>query len=223
MHELNLVVFDMVGTTVRATDQVPAAFQQAFEHVDVTLSEEDIRSIRGRSKREAISNLLIRHLGIGDGQRLATDVYSNFQRILIERYEKYGVEAVNGADETFEWLRTQDVKVALTTGFDRALTELILGMMNWDASMDVVVCNEDVPRGRPAPYLIFRAMEWTNCECVRRVAVVGDTTFDLQAAFNAGVRWNIGVLSGAHSKTQLTPWPHSEIISCVKELPTVFK
>ena len=62
MDELDLVVFDMVGTTVRATDWVPVAFHEAFEKVGVTLSDEEVQSVRGRSKREAISELLTRHL-----------------------------------------------------------------------------------------------------------------------------------------------------------------
>ena len=222
MYELDLVVFDMVGTTVRVTDQVSAAFQGAFEQVGVTLSDEEIQSVRGRSKREAISELLTHHLSAIDERRLATGVYSDFQRIMIERTEEQGVESVDGAEETFEWLKTQDVKIALSTGFERALADLLLRMIGWDKSIDVVVCNEDVPRGRPAPYLVFRAMEWTGCECIHRVAAVGDTVSDLQAAFNAGVGWNIGVLSGAHSETQLKSCPYGEIIASVKELPSVF-
>ena len=66
-------------------------------------------------------------------------------------------------------------------------------------------------------------MEWTGCDCIHRVAAVGDTVSDLQAAFNAGVRWSIGVLSGAHSETRLKSCPHSEIIASVKELPSVLK
>lgn len=223
MYELDLVVFDMAGTTVRATDQVPAAFREAFEQVGVTLSDEDVQSVRGRSKREAISDLLTHHISAVDARRLATRVYGDFQRILIERYEEHGVESVEGSDEVFEWLKVQDVKVALSTGFDRVLADLLLKMIGWDKSMDVLVCNEDVPRGRPAPYLLFRAMEWTGCDCIHRVAAVGDTVSDLQAAFNAGARWSIGVLSGAHSETQLKSCPHSEIISSVRELPAVFK
>ena len=223
MNELGLVVFDMAGTTVRATDQVPTAFRAAFEQVGVTLSDEDIQSVRGRSKREAISDLLTHHISAADARRLATGVYGDFQRILIERYEEHGVELVEGADQTFEWLQAQDVKVALSTGFDRVLADLLLKMIGWDKSIDAVVCNEDVPRGRPAPYLVFRAMEWTGCDCIHRVAAVGDTVSDLQAAFNAGARWSIGVLSGAHSKSQLKSCPHSEIIPSVRELPSVFE
>ena len=222
MDQLDLVVFDMAGTTVQAADQVPAAFQQAFEQFGVKLSDEEIRSIRGRSKREAISDLLARNLSLVDGRGGAAEIYNHFQRILMERYERQGVEPVDGADETFEWLRAREVKVALSTGFDRALTALLLKKVGWDKSIDVVVCNEDVPRGRPAPYLVFRAMEWMGCECVHRVAVVGDTVSDLEAAYNAGARWRIGVLSGAHTEAQLKLCLHSKIITSVKELPSVF-
>jgi phosphonatase-like hydrolase len=222
MNELDLVVFDMAGTTVQATDQVPVAFQKAFGQVGVALSDEEIQSVRGKSKREVISGLLTHHLGAADESRLAAGVYDNFQRILIERYEEKGVDSVDGADETFEWLKTRDVKVALSTGFDRTLADLLLQMIGWGKSIDVVVCNEDVPRGRPAPYLVFRAMEWTGCDCVHRVAAVGDTVSDLKAAYNAGARWSIGVLSGAHTESQLKTCAHSEIIASVKELPSLF-
>lgn len=223
MDELDLVVFDMAGTTVRAADWVPVAFRQALEKVGVVLSDEEVQFVRGRSKCEAISDLLTRHLSPADERQLAAEVHSDFQRILTELYKGHGVELVDGADGTVKWLKDQGVKVALSTGFDRPLANLLLQMTGWDNSIDAVVCNADVPRGRPAPYLIFRAMEWTDSKCVRRVAAVGDTVSDLQAAFNASVRWNIGVLSGAHSEMQLRSCPHSEIIPSVKDLPSVFK
>ena len=62
-------------------------------------------------------------------------------------------------------------------------------------------------RGRPAPYLILRAMEATGASSVHKVASVGDTTLDLQAGYNAGVRWNVGVLSGAHDRQSLETSP----------------
>jgi len=68
------------------------------------------------------------------------------------------------------------------------------------AFFDAAVCGDDVAQGRPAPYLIFRAMESASARNVHRVANVGDTALDLLAGHNAGVRWNVGVgvLPGAH-------------------------
>ena len=76
--------------------------------------------------------------------------------------------------------------------------------------------------GRPAPYLIFHAMEAAGVVDVRRVATVGDTTLDLEAGANAGVVWNVGVLSGAHDRASLEQAPHTHILTSVAALPTLW-
>ncbi len=221
MTGLDLVVFDMAGTTVQATDHVPAALREAFALVGATLSDDEIRAVRGRSKREAIAALLRSHAGGARNEDDAERVFDEFQRLLIERYSHAGVDPIDGAAEIFAWLRARGVKVALSTGFESEIVDLLLAQLDWRDAVDVVVCNADVPRGRPAPYLVYRAMERTGSDCVRRVAVLGDTTADLQAGFNAGVRWNIGVLSGAHDRARLEACPHDAIIASVKDLPGV--
>jgi phosphoglycolate phosphatase-like HAD superfamily hydrolase len=65
-------------------------------------------------------------------------------------------------------------------------------------------------------------MEATGASDVHRVANVGDTILDLQAASNAGVRWNIGVLSGAHDRELLEREPHTHILASVAEVVTLF-
>src|SRR6185436_4110889 len=67
--------------------------------------------------------------------------------------------------------------------------------------------------------MIFRAMELTGAQDVRRVAVLGDTVNDLEAGANAGVAMNIGVLSGAHSKEKLETAPHTHLIESVRKFP----
>jgi phosphoglycolate phosphatase-like HAD superfamily hydrolase len=50
---------------------------------------------------------------------------------------------------------------------------------------------------------------------------VGDTVLDLQAGFNAGVRYVVGVLSGAHKKAQLEQERHTHLIESVASLPSM--
>jgi phosphonatase-like hydrolase len=219
----SLVVFDMAGTTIQASDPVPGAFHQAFQGVGVGLPPDAIASVRGKSKREAILDLLTGHLGERDGPPLVEPVYADFQRILTATFEKDGVSPIEGAGDTFAWLRSRDARVALTTGFDRDLAEMLVRNVGWQDAVDALVCNADVPRGRPAPYLIFTAMQRTGVDSVHDVAVVGDTVSDLESARNAGVAWSIGVLSGAHSAEQLNACPHTAIIDSVKNLPAVFE
>ena len=70
-------------------------------------------------------------------------------------------------------------------------------------------------RGPARAVLIHHAMELTGTYQVRSVATVGDTALDLQAGFNAGVGWNIGVLSGAHDRETLAAAPHTHLIASV--------
>ena len=218
-----LVVFDMAGTTIEASDPVPEAFQQAFEHVGVYLPPQAIGSIRGKSKREAIADLLTSYLGEQEAPRRTEPVYADFRKILTSIFEREGVRSIDGASETFAWLRARNAKVALTTGFDGDLAEMLVRSVGWQDAIDALVCNTDVPRGRPAPYLIFEAMRRAGVDSVHDVAVVGDTVSDLESAWNAGVAWRIGVLSGAHTSDQLGACPHTAIIDSVKSLPAVFE
>jgi phosphoglycolate phosphatase-like HAD superfamily hydrolase len=55
------------------------------------------------------------------------------------------------------------------------------------------------------------------------VANVGDTVLDLQAAHNAGTRWNVGVLTGAHERAQMAAQPHTHLLASVAELPALFE
>src|SRR5687768_11915228 len=181
IHDVELVVMDMAGTTVHDGGEVPAAFRSALAAHGVAVTDDELAGVRGASKREVIRTLVIRHQP--DALPSLTDeVYAEFGAALAERYQA-GVRAVEGAEEVFDWLRRRGVRVALNTGFDRAITELLLDALGWRDAADAVVCGDEVRQGRPAPYLIFRAMEATGAASVHRVMNVGDTELDLRAGW----------------------------------------
>ncbi len=214
---IELVVFDMAGTTVEDGGQVPAAFAATLQRYGVEVGPDDLRAVRGASKREALRRLL--PAGAANDDRVA-EAFEHFRAELATRYERDGVRAIAGAEQTFDWLRTRGIRVALNTGFDRDTTRLLLAALGWSGGrVDAVVCGDDVERGRPAPDLILRAMAATGVGDAGVVASAGDTVLDLQAGHNAGVRWNIGVLSGAHDRATLEPIPHTHLLSSVAQLP----
>jgi len=208
-----LVILDLAGTTVEDSAQVPFAFASALGANGIAVTDDDIMRVRGSSKREAIRNLLPPER-IGDADR----IYEEFRRQLALLYQR-GVRAIPGAADVIQDLRARGIKVALTTGFDRDIATLILTSVGWTRNdVDAVVCGDEVPRGRPAPDLIYVAMKLTMIEDLAKVANVGDTTIDLESAARAGVRWNIGVLSGAHSREALERAPHTDIIDSIADL-----
>lgn len=217
MNEVELVIFDMAGTTVEDNGEVPDAFLAALSEHGVQVSPKQLDAVRGSSKRQAVLDLVPE--GPGREARAAA-VYESFRERLANRYRSDGVRAVAGAADTFLWLRGRGVRVALNTGFDRETTALLLEALGWDSGVaDAVVCGNDVSRGRPAPYLIFRAMEAAGASSVHAVANVGDTVLDLRAGHNAGVRWNVGVLSGAHGRAAMEAAPHTHLLASVADLP----
>lgn len=209
-----LVIFDMAGTTIEDRGQVPAAFASTLAANGLTITADEIMRVRGASKRQAIRNLL------PPTTADQTDrIYNEFRRELANTYMTGGVKCVDGADRAIQALKSAGVKIALTTGFDRDIATLLLSSIGWTRTMvDAIVCGDDVANGRPAPDMILLAMKMTGIDDPNRVANIGDTTLDLESAARAGVRWNIGVLSGAHAREALERAPHTQIIDSVKEL-----
>ena len=220
--KLRLAVFDMVGTTIRAGDEVPASFRQALMSVGVGVSNEDLSKVRGRSKREAISELLARGASGERDEARVESVYVRFQEELRSAYRAQ-VQPIPGAEEVLRDL-LDHVEVVLITGLDQETADLVLQGLGWDSlRLTGLVTGDGVTRGRPAPDLILAAMEVAGVEDARSVAVIGDTVSDLEAAAAAGAGWSVGVLSGAHTRPDLEACPHSVILDSVATLPSWLK
>jgi phosphonatase-like hydrolase len=215
----DLVVFDFAGTLVADRNQVPQAFAAALAGEGLVLAPERLASLRGASKRQVIEDLLPRG---PDRAARADRVHAEFRTRLHERLADEPFTELPGVAETFGWLARRSVRMALTTGFERAIAQPVLAELGWDIGVfAAIVCADEVPRGRPAPDMIHEAMIRTGINArPDRVANVGDTVLDLRAAHAARVRWNLGVLSGAHTRTQLEAEPHTQLLASVADLPT---
>jgi phosphonatase-like hydrolase len=219
---IDLVVFDMVGTTVEDNGQVQDAFVDVLDASGIAVSLAEIAPWRGAPKRDALGFFLqkvSRRDDAGFEARL-DGLHARFRERLEEQYRSGGTKAIPGAESTFVWLRDHGIKIALTTGFYRQLADTILSALGWSTEiLDTTVSSDEVAMGRPAPHLIFRAMERTDVDAVRRVAKIGDTVRDLKAGMNAGASGVIGVLSGSHGLDTLGQTAHTHIISSVAVLP----
>jgi phosphonatase-like hydrolase len=219
---LKLAIFDIYGTILRDGGQVSAAFQTALQSGGLPFSAEQLSSVRGASKRDAISVLVENRFGAsdpGNADRIQA-AYASFQTDLLARFKNRPVNFVAGTLGTFRWLREKGVALALNTGFDRVIADTIIDRLPWNGfSIETLVCGDDVTQGRPAPLMILKAMEQAGVAEAAQVMTVGDTTKDLEAGNNAGVGINIGVLSGAHDRAHLQQVAHTQILPSIADIP----
>lgn len=214
--DIDLAVFDLTGTTVEDRGEIEEAFSSALASRGVALEPERFSAVRGMSKRKALEDLL--PPGCGD----LPETYELFLEKLKTRFRSSGTRWVEGAPDAVSFFRERGVAVALNTGLDRSIVEVLLELLTPSLDVATVVCGDEVSRGRPAPYLLFRAMERTGVESVHRVLAVGDTSRDLHAGFHAGVKYNVGVLGGAHDRAKLEQAPHSHILTSIVDFPAIF-
>ena len=217
-----LVVTDFAGTTLRDDGAVLAAYRRALTAHGIPFAEADLAARRGANKRAVFADLAGRAGLFADPAAVAARALATFEEALRAEYATGPVAEVLGAAAAVALLRERGIKVALASGFGRELVDLLVGRLGWGGRFDLVLAGDDAPLGRPAPFLVFRAMVELGVTDVRRVAVVGDTPLDLEAGTNAGAGWVVGVLSGAHGVATLGRVAHTHLLPSVADLPALF-
>lgn len=218
-----LAALDMAGTTVDEGGLVYAAVEGAVaEAVGAPIPAELMLQWKGTSKEEAIAGLL-RGMGSDTSHAYVMKVYDIFAGKLEEAYARMPPAPIPGAPEMFETLRRAGVKVALQTGYAAPVANSIMTGLGWTVgeTVDALVTSDTVAVSRPAPYLVFHAMEATGIRDVRRVLTAGDTPNDLSAGMNAGAGFVVGVTTGSFTRSQLEAEPHTHILDSVAALPTL--
>jgi phosphonatase-like hydrolase len=218
MSRIKLIVFDIAGTIIEDRGEVPRAFAKALLEDGIPFAEDELLRWKGASKREVIRHFVSRQTRQDNIDDRVESAYRRFRSELENCYAAK-VTFIAGVVETFQCCKEQDILIATTTGFDREIRDLILKQTGWRDLFAANISSDDVRRGRPAPYMIFRAMEAAGVLNVREVVNVGDTPLDLQAGTNAGVAGVIGVLTGAHDRANLQREPHTHILDSAAELP----
>jgi phosphonatase-like hydrolase len=223
---VELVVFDLAGTTVHDDDAVNHCFRAALAGGGVAVSAAAVNEVMGLPKPQAI-RLLVERAGEREAveDRVQT-LHADFVARMIRLYRSDpSIHEIPGTSETFRRLRAAGIRVALDTGFSRNITDVLLARVGWVAAglVDASICSDEVPRGRPYPDMIRALMSRLGVVDPQAVAKVGDTPADLAEGDNAGCGLVIGVTGGSHRRGQLEPFPHTHLIETVADLPALLE
>lgn len=224
--KIELVVFDMAGTTIRDDDAVNRCLRQAMAAGGIEVSRDEVNEVMGIPKPAAIAALMSRQQPAGGSAPpdAVKRFHGDFLRRMITFYrEDPAVAAMPAAAECFDRLRRAGIRIALDTGFSRDIVDTLLARLGWDRPglLDAAVASDEVARGRPHPDLLLEAMRRTGVDEARRVAKVGDTPSDLQEGTAAGCGLIVGVTNGTHTREQLAAHPHTHLIASLAELPAL--
>jgi phosphonatase-like hydrolase len=189
---------------------------QAIHETGLEASHDEINSMMGWSKQVVFETLWKKQLTGASSEVIHMHTrksFTAFRRILEDHYEHSPVLPAPGCQEVFSFLREKGVKIALTTGFYRKVTDILLRRLGWDSGLDqhyagdgvinASVSSDQVFKGRPSPFMIFRAMELCGVTDVRRIIKIGDTPSDLAEGKNAGCLYSLGITNGTHTEGQL--------------------
>ena len=224
MLKVKLVIFDIAGTIIEDNGEVIDAFCAALGKNGLPATEAELKEFKGASKREVITRFVERLWGKNAGNEvLISQTYQDFRADLESRFSNGRVKPILGAGDTFAWLKAHNILFGTTTGFFRSVTDLILSSVGWQNMLAANVCSDDVRYGRPAPFMIFHAMEATGIDDVREVLNVGDTPLDIQAGHRAGVLGSIGVLTGIHKEDRLRREQPTHLIESVADMPSLIE
>ncbi len=194
--QFDLIVWDWDGTLADSTGMITSALLKAAEQVGLpALSPQTASNIIGLGLRESIQSLY-GDIPAEQAQALATQYTTNYYAGESE------IPLFAGAVDTIKALNKRGFKLAVATGKGRRGLNLALehsGLTKYFHSTRTV----DECFSKPHPQMLDELMEYLVV-MPERTLMIGDTSYDLQMAQNAGVR-SVGVTYGAQAAEQ---WQH---------------
>ena len=219
---VEMVVFDMAGTTVDEQNLVYKTLHKAMERANYQIPFEQVLiAAAGKEKLQAIKDSLsqvdVKKERI---EEVAQEVYQDFRESLMNAYHTEPVQSQPNAETVFRKLNESGIKVVLNTGYDRNIADLLLKKLKWDdlKYIDLTVTASEVEYGRPNPDMIIHAMDRLNCQSAKSVIKIGDSIVDIEEGQRAGCLYSIGITTGAHTRKQLLSANPDAVIDRLEEV-----
>ena len=211
---LKLAVLDCDGTIVDSKTAIVTSMTAAFVNVDLAPPKpEEIVRIVGLNLADAMDVLL-------QGQK------PEKVPTLVDAYREVATQHRAGgqwenplypdAKEVIQALNASGWLLGVATGKSKRGLDAVFDTHEIGHHF-VTVQTSDIGPGKPAPDMLYRALRETGVEA-RNTVMIGDTTFDMEMAVNAGVS-AIGVSWGYHTDKDLLAAGARVIVHGFRDLP----
>lgn len=199
---ISAVVLDWAGTTMDFGCMAPAVvFVEVYKRKDVPITMDEARTPMGAHKRvhiQKISQLdAVRERwkevhGRDPDEDDVDAMFAEFVPLQLGCLSQYS-ELIPGTLETVAEIRRMGAKIGSTTGYLRSMMEINMADAKRQGyEPDSTVCAQDVPAGRPYPFMCLQNMINMQVSPVESCVKVDDTVPGVEEGLNASM-WTIGL------------------------------
>ncbi|HSS65633.1 MAG TPA: HAD-IA family hydrolase, partial [Gammaproteobacteria bacterium] len=203
-----LLVFDWDGTLADSEQRIVDSVRRALSELGLPdRSPAQIRNIIGLGMQECLETLFPgvapeRHAGFIDAYRKHFSVQNDTPVTLFP-----------GVKEVLCALDSRGYTIAIATGKSRRGLDRELQESGLDGVVQVSRCADESP-SKPHPQMLEDILERTVTPS-HQALMIGDTTYDMQMARDAGVD-RVGVSYGAHEISRLLEFDPLEIVDSLR-------
>ena len=199
---LQAVILDWAGTTVDFGSLAPvAALQRVFEASGVPVTAAEAREHMGILKKDQIRSMCAggRVAAAWTARHGQAPAESDVERLFAEFLPRQAAilaefsAPIAGVAETIDRWRAAGLRIGSTTGYTRALLDVVLPAAAAQGySPDASVTPDEVGAGRPKPFMCYRNAILLGAYPLWHCVKIGDTPSDIAEGLNAGM-WTIGI------------------------------
>jgi phosphonoacetaldehyde hydrolase len=165
---------------------------------------------------EPVSEQWLRLHGRAPAPEDVEQLYREFiplQKEIIEHHN----DVIPGVAQTVSWLRKHGIAIGSTTGYTREMMTLLRPQAAAAGfSPESTVCADEVPAGRPAPWMAITSAMQLGVYPMEACVKVGDTVVDIAEGLNAGM-WAVGVTKTGNelglTRAEVEALPGSDLAS----------
>jgi len=198
---IKAVIFDWAGTVVDFGCMAPTVvFIDVFRKKGIELTIQEARGPMGMAKIDHVRKLTEIERVRDEWNKLynrfpseedVLDMYAQLEPGLEQIVGEYA-DVIKGVPELVVELRQHGIKIGSTTGYVKNMMAHVIPLAYEQGFQpDSIVCSDEIPQGRPAPWGCFLNAQRMNVWPMSSMVKVGDTVADVLEGINAGM-WTVG-------------------------------
>ncbi|MFH1234544.1 MAG: HAD family phosphatase [Candidatus Diapherotrites archaeon] len=180
---LKAVLFDFDGVLADTAQLHLESEQAVFATVGLKISKGELAAFFGMKVSEFIKAVLKKYRVKADWEKLMAQKYKILEKLI----EKKGIRPLPGAKALALKAKKSGLKIAVASGSRKKFIFPILKKMGLDKTFDLVLCADDVKKGKPNPEIFLKCAKRLRVQ-PKDCLVLEDAENGIIAAKRAGMK-----------------------------------